>query len=97
MATQRSYVNKQLALVKELFNVPNLIGTVDANGQKQGLTKAKHASFRAFVESVDKESTETTSNIKTLKEQFVQLNTKLIDTNKELRTKISDIEYEKDQ
>lgn len=43
------------------------------------------------------DSTERASNFKTLKEQLLQVNSKIIEVNKELKTKLAEREYEKDQ
>ena len=49
------------------------------------------------MQKVCEESAERASNCKTLKEQFIQVNTKMIEFGKEMRTKLAEKEYEKDQ
>ena len=91
----RVWFNKQIVQIKELFHVPNIIGPANETQQRQGGNPAIFPDFNSFVTAIYKESLDQKGKSKTLTEQFVQLNSKIIEVNKEIKKKMYEADYEK--
>ena len=48
----RSHLQSQINEVKEMFNVPNVIGQHDAQAEAEGLEQCPFTDYRSFVTNI---------------------------------------------